>query len=79
MASAGRMAGETGFVRSPTLDELPHIASITIGSLWSSSASSEQSSLMCPIGLTALAARGSVPNEAGVGPKKMQNAVPGGQ
>ena len=31
------------------------------------------------IGLTGLAARGSSPKEAGVGPKKMQNAVPGGQ
>ena len=69
------MAGEADGVRNPKDAVSAHSASITIGSLWSSSASSEQSSLMCPIGLTGLAARGSSPNEAGVGPKKMQNAV----
>jgi hypothetical protein len=32
-----------------------------------------------PMMLTALAARGRLSVLAGVGPKKMQNAVPGGQ
>ena len=37
------------------------------------------SSMIRPIGLTGLAARGCSPSEAGVGPKKRQNALPGGQ
>jgi hypothetical protein len=37
------------------------------------------SSAILPNGFTADAARGSSPWLAGVGPKKMQNALPGGQ
>lgn len=45
---------------------------------WASS-SGAMSSRIWPRGLHGLAARGSLPQETGVGPKKMQKAFPGGQ